>query len=272
MARLNTLTLGLVLTLFTTFIQAASIILKIQPSNALPNPNALPPSTHATITAPNGEIVQSSIRKDNSIILESIDTVGSHLLNVYTKDYVFASYRIDTTPDPSSPQTLDTTGRSNDVLISFAAQLFPGTQWSDTGISLLPQNPAPNPNTPADQRTLPVSTLTFVPRVVGAKNFYEDRPAFNPISLLKSPMVLLGIVGLAFTFGMPKLLENMDPEMREEYEQMQKKSPTAAIGRAMQGGSPAGGDFDLAGYLAGTGKKEAAPASDGAAGVRERKR
>lgn len=85
-------------------------------------------------------------------------------------------------------------------------------------------------------------------------------------------MVLLGIVGLAFTFGMPKLLENMDPEMREEYEQMQKKSPTAAIGRAMQGGSPAGGDFDLAGYLAGTGKKEAAPASDGAAGVRERKR
>lgn len=267
MARFNILLLGSILT-FTTAVQAASIILKIQPSNALPNPNALPPSTHATITAPNGEIVQSSIRKDNSIILEPINTVGSHLLNIYTKDFIFASYRIDTTPDPSSPQTIDTPGRPNDVLISFAAQLFPGTQWSDTGVSLLPQNPAPNPNSPADQRTLPVTTLTFAPRVVNAKNFYEDRPAFNPMSLLKSPMVLLGIVGLAFTFGMPKLLENMDPEMKAEYEEMQKKSPTAAIGRAMQGGSPAGGDFDLAGYLAGSGKKEAASGSEGAENIR----
>jgi len=53
-------------------------------------------------------------------------------------------------------------------------------------------------------------------------------------------------------------MENMDPEMRAEYEEMQKKGPTAAIGRAMGGGAApsAGGEsFDLAGFLAGQ-KKE----------------
>ena len=71
-------------------------------------------------------------------------------------------------------------------------------------------------------------------------------------------MVLLGGVALAFTFGIPKLLENMDPEMRQEYEEMQQKGPTAAIGKAMSGQGPASGgasNFDLAGYLAGQ-KKE----------------
>lgn len=85
-------------------------------------------------------------------------------------------------------------------------------------------------------------------------------------------MILLGIVALAFTFGMPKLMENMDPEMKAEYEEMQKKGPTAAIGRAMNGGSPSGGDFDLAGYLAGSGKKEAPSTNEGASSLRERKR
>lgn len=269
MARLGGLVI-ILLSIFASTLRAASVILKIQPSNVLPNPNALPPSTHATITAPNGEVVQSSIRKDNTIILDPINTLGSHLLNIYSRDYLFASYRIDTNLDPSSLSASDAANDEKAVLISFAAQLFPGTHWSDTGVSLLPQNPAPNPNSPVEQRSLPVRSLTFAPRVIATRNFYEDRPAFNPLSLLKNPMILLGIVALAFTFGMPKLMENMDPEMRAEYEEMQKKGPTAAIGRAMNGGTPSGGDFDLAGYLAGSGKKEASAESAG--GLRDKKR
>lgn len=270
MTRFGASTIAL-LAIFTTTLQAASITLRIQPSNLLPNPNALPPSTHATIVAPNGEVVQSSIRKDNTIVLDPITTIGSHLLSIYARDVVFASYRIDTNFDPSSPLSSGKATQASDVLISFAAQLYPGTQWSDTGLSLLPQNPAPNSDAPNDQRSLPVASLTIAPRVLSAKNFYEDRPAFNPLSLLKSPMVLLGIVGLLFTFGMPKLMENMDPEMKAEYEEMQKKGPTAAIGRAMQGETPAGGNFDLASYLAGSGKKEA-PTTDGANNIRGGKR
>ncbi|KAK5951154.1 hypothetical protein OHC33_007907 [Knufia fluminis] len=245
---------------------AASIVLKISPSNVLPNPNALPPSTHATITSPNGAILRSSLRKDNSIVFPEIPSVGSHLLNIYTKDYVFASYRIDTTPNLATTDTTHEDG-SSAVLISFAAQLFPGTQWSDTGLSLIPQQQDASSST--GMSTRPQASLTIYPKVLGAKNFYEVRQGFSPLSLLKNPMILLAIVALAFTFGMPKLMENMDPEMKAEYEEMQKKGPTAALGRAMGGGGPAtsaGESFDLAGYLAGQ-KKE----GGGAEGVRGKK-
>ena len=236
------------------YVSAASIVLKIQPSPALPNPNALPPSTHATITSPNGAILRSSLRKDNSIVFSEIPSIGSHLLSIYTKDYSFATYRIDTTPD------LSTSTDHSSILISFAAQLFPGTQWSDTGLSLIPQQQ--DASSPAGMSTRAQASLTIYPKVLGIKSFYEARPAFSPLSLLKNPMILLAVVALAFTFGMPKLLENMDPEMKAEYDEMQKKGPTAAIGRAMgsaSGGPSAGGDsFDLASYLAGQKKEDGA--------------
>lgn len=214
------------------------------------NPNSLPPSTHATLTSPNGLVLRSPIRKDNSIVFDDVHTIGSHLLSTYTRDYVFASYRIDTSPDMTS------TGAGSEaestVLITLAAQLYPGTQWSDTGANLIPYQP--DVSSPAGQSIRPQSTITIAPRVMSQKQFYETRAGFSPLSLLKNPMILLAVVALAFTFGMPKLMENMDPEMRAEYEEMQKKGPTAAIGRAMSGQGPASSgaeNFDLAGYLAG---------------------
>ena len=91
------------------------------------------------------------------------------------------------------------------------------------------------------------------------------------LSLLKNPMVLMGIVGLGFTIGMPKLMENMDPEMKAEYEEMQKKSPVGAVGRAMQGQGGGSQGFDLAGFLAGKGATTGASSGSGE-GIRERKR
>lgn len=85
----------------------------------------------------------------------------------------------------------------------------------------------------------------------------------------------MGVVAMAFTFGMPKLMENMDPEMRAEYEEMQKKGPAGAIGRAMQGGGGGGGGpaegFDLAGFLAGSQTKTSS-SNTGGGDIRERKR
>lgn len=246
---------SVLLLLLCNIVYAARITLQIHPSNILTNPNSLPPSTHATLTAPNGVVLRAPIRKDNNILIEDIQTVGSHLLSIYTRDYVFASYRIDTTPDLTSTGS-GSEGQSS-VLINFAAQLFPGTQWSDTGVNLVPSQP--DASSPSGQSARPQTSITIAPRIVSQKEFYETRAGFSPLSLLKNPMILLAIVALAFTFGMPKLMENMDPETRAEYEEMQKKGPTAAIGRAMNGQGPASsstGNFDLAGYLAGQ-KQEA---------------
>ena len=74
------------------------------------------------------------------------------------------------------------------------------------------------------------------------------------------------------------MLENMDPEMREEYEQMQKKSGSGMLGKMAQaqsgGGGGAGADgFDMAGWLAGKSTGASTTASGGAGGsdIRERK-
>lgn len=80
-------------------------------------------------------------------------------------------------------------------------------------------------------------------------------------------MILLGVVALAITFGMPKMMESMDPEMKEEFENMQKKSPVSGMTRAMAGQGAAGsavGGFDLAGWMAGAQQGQPGSKSSGA--------
>jgi hypothetical protein len=76
------------------------------------------------------------------------------------------------------------------------------------------------------------------------------------VSILKNPMILMGLVSMVLVFGMPKLLENMDPEMRAEFEAQQK---SGGISNMMRGGEPAAnplGNFDMAAYLAGSDKQD----------------
>ncbi|KAL8727140.1 MAG: hypothetical protein Q9166_006236 [cf. Caloplaca sp. 2 TL-2023] len=84
-------------------------------------------------------------------------------------------------------------------------------------------------------------------RVKGLRGYYEQRQGFELMGLLKSPMILMALVGLAMVFGMPYLLENMDPEMKKEFEEQQKKS---VLGNAAGAGNPLQ-SFDMAGWMAG---------------------
>ena len=229
---------------------AVSIRISIPPSTLLPNPNVLPASTHATLSTANGPELKAIIRKGNYIEFPSIPTSGSHLLNIYSRDYTFAPYRIDI-----SPTTSEITG---------AFESYRGTQWSDHGVALTPGGE-------------PTKALTLTAKVLAKKQFYETRQGFSVMSLLKNPMILMGVVALGFTFGMPKLMESMDPEMKAEYEEMQKKSPVASITRAMQGGGGGGDGFDVAGFLAGSGQQSSgggatSGSTKGSGDIRERKR
>ncbi|KAL8903248.1 MAG: hypothetical protein Q9171_007466 [Xanthocarpia ochracea] len=104
------------------------------------------------------------------------------------------------------------------------------------------------------------------------------------MGLLKSPMILMALVGLGMVFGMPYLLENsrslfhrgylslllpfkfisgsrtfkwdemanvwlviVDPEMKKEFEEQQKSS---VVGNVAGGGNPLS-SFDMAGWMAG---------------------
>ncbi len=232
----------------------ASLRVQILASNVLPNPNTLPASTHATLTSGSGEILTAVLRKGNYFEFPDVSTPGSHLLDIYSRDYVFAAYRIDVAR-PSG---------SSAALITGAWETYRGARWEDRGVALVAS---------------PTEQLDMSAKVLSRRNFYEQRQGFNPMSLLKNPMILMGAVALAFTFGMPKLMENMDPEMRAEYEEMQKKSPVGGITRAIQGGGTGGAaeSFDLAGFLAGSGgggggNGKTSGTDKGSDGIRERKR
>lgn len=107
---------------------------------------------------------------------------------------------------------------------------------------------------------------TITARAVGQRNFYEVRQGFSPASLLKNPMILLAIVALGMTFGLPYLIENMDPETRAEFEQAQKQGGLASL---VSGGStdkkpaPNPANFDLAGWMAGQQAKGSEPEARG---------
>lgn len=104
-------------------------------------------------------------------------------------------------------------------------------------------------------------------------------------------MILFAVVALAFTLGMPKLMQNstpilacptgiahadallVDPELRAEFEKHSRTSPISGATRnAMQGGGGGPGNFDLAGWMAGASPgpiASAEAASEGAATERE---
>ena len=60
-------------------------------------------------------------------------------------------------------------------------------------------------------------------------------------------MILMALFSMVLVFGMPYLLDNMDPEAKAEFEQIQKESPLGkASNPAMQLQN-----FDFASWMAG---------------------
>ncbi len=77
-------------------------------------------------------------------------------------------------------------------------------------------------------------------------------------------MILMALFSLAMIVGMPYLLENMDPESRAEFEQMQKQNPLA------NAANPAAAlNFDFASWMAGRGNEQDDDASAKRSGPKE---
>lgn len=100
----------------------------------------------------------------------------------------------------------------------------------------------------------------FEGKVAAGKEYLMERSGFSPLSILKNPMILIAIVSMGIVFGMPYLMDNMDPEMREEFEARSKTGPLAGGPQA----NPLQG-FDAAAWLAGSApkKSDSAPAAQG---------
>jgi len=72
-------------------------------------------------------------------------------------------------------------------------------------------------------------------------DYFEPEKGFSIFSLLKNPMVLMMLVSAGIMLGMPKLMEGLDPEEKEQMrKQMQAQTnPTEMLSQMFGGG---GGD------------------------------
>ncbi|KAI1269801.1 Cys/Met metabolism PLP-dependent enzyme-domain-containing protein [Xylariaceae sp. FL1019] len=213
-------------------ISAATITLSIPPQTNLLNPNTLPASTHATLNSL-GVSYSAPLTTQNTFVFRNV-TPGSYLGDVHSGTYGFAPLRVDLLPEGETVKVWET---------------FRGNDWENKGEEVTKISGA------------------FPVKALGAKVPFTERGSFSIMSILKNPMILMGLVSLVLFVVMPKMVDNMDPETRAEFEEQAQKNPMNSI---MSGGNPgAGSNFDMAGFLAGqssSSKDEAAEPGSGNGG------
>ncbi|KAF2840439.1 hypothetical protein M501DRAFT_1002792 [Patellaria atrata CBS 101060] len=208
---------------FLAFLSSSSAIqlsVLINPSALLPNPSVLPASTHASLHS-SGPEIDVPLTRQNTFEFDNL-TAGSYLLTVYSRDFIFEPLRVDVAGEPGK----ETVG---------VWQTFRGNEWDNKGEKR------------GEGRAGTGAPIVTEVRVVAPKEFYQERGGFNLLGFLKSPMILMALFSMAMIFGMPYLMENMDPETKAEFEEMQKASPLASAN------NPAAQlqNFDLASWMAG---------------------
>ncbi|KAH6670037.1 hypothetical protein B0J14DRAFT_597745 [Halenospora varia] len=212
-------------TIFASLATATNILITIPPSPQIPHPSSLPPSTHATLTTL-GALHKAPLRVDNMFSFRNV-TPGSYLLDVHCHTHAFAPLRVDV----HSAAFLQEGAGVKEVE---AWGTFRGNEWNNKGEVVGVKSEG--------------GKWEFDVRVLGGKEYFLERAGFSPLSLLKNPMILIAGFSMAIVFGMPYLMDNMDPEMRAEFEERQKSGP-------LGGGQSANAlqNFDLAAMLAGAG-------------------
>ncbi|KAI1179476.1 hypothetical protein F4777DRAFT_574783 [Nemania sp. FL0916] len=258
------------LVLAASYASAATVRLSVPASAQIPNPAALPASTHATLTAL-GHSYGAPLTVDNAFVFRNVSP-GSYLADVHCGTHGFAPLRVDVLSIASgadkngnikSSGSGDGDGEGDGDVRLRVWETFRGNDWANTGEEIRPEVNA-------------AGVSAFPVKVLGNKVYYTERGSFNVLSILKNPMILMGLVSLALFVGMPKLVENMDPEMRAEFEEQSKKNPMNSLMGGPQPGSNPMGNFDMAGFLAGqgsgSGSKEEPATSSGNGGKKGGKR
>jgi ER membrane protein complex subunit 7 len=204
---------------------AARLHFSIPSSTIVPAPASLPSSTILTLTDL-GKTFTAHLQRDNTFLLRNVPD-GSYVLDIICKDYEFNHYRVDVSGDSTS-----------------VWQSFQGNEWENKGPQL---SGSPFVSISHSPRRHKLTAQELLPKAT--KNYYEARQGFSPASLLKNPMILLAIVSLGLMVGIPYMIENMDPEMKAEFEESQRSGKIGADGPAMPTNPLK--DFDMATWMAG---------------------
>jgi hypothetical protein len=146
---------------------ASSLAITIPSSNILPNPHVLPPTTHATLTT----LPSSQTSQKKSVLSAPLtssagfvfpEVVGtsrkeSYLLDIRSREYVFAPYRVDVAADGSILGIWET---------------FRGNQWDNRGAEkyMASVGGISSSHQPGDH------DVSVDAKVIARRGFYEERP------------------------------------------------------------------------------------------------
>ncbi|OJD31536.1 uncharacterized protein BKCO1_4700036 [Diplodia corticola] len=262
--RLSTATAAVLAASTSTVVSAANLTFAVVAPHAALLPGgsgaaaaaSLPASTHATLHA-RGPALSAPLRRDGTFAFVDV-APGSYLLSVHARDHVFENLRVDVEVAADYGGDDNKKEGATGVEKVRAWQTFRGNEWANRGEKRGESTATATAATGGAQMMAEV-------RVVGRKEYYQERSGFSPLAFLKNPMILMGVFSLALIVGMPYLMDNMDEETKAEFEEMQKNSPL--------GQNPASQlqNFDLASFLAG--KKEDQPqqsSQSGGNGARKR--
>ncbi|CAK7266856.1 hypothetical protein SEPCBS57363_002303 [Sporothrix epigloea] len=208
--------------------------------------SAIPSWTRATLESGDGrQFVSAPITASGKLVFANV-TAGSFLGEVHCSTHVFGPLRVDVAEESGAENA------GTNWLVTRVTQTYRGNDWANQGEVLQRVLPANSASSSAS--ATPSPTFLVAPLSMGTKSYYSERSKFNVLSLLKNPMILMALVAMGVMFGLPKILDQMDPEMRADFEERQKTNPVNSLLGVGGGPTPSGGNFDMAAYLAGSGK------------------
>ncbi|KAL2019435.1 hypothetical protein VTK56DRAFT_9640 [Thermocarpiscus australiensis] len=226
-----------------------TITLRIPPHPLLPNPHTLPSSTRATLSSL-GKALAAPLSTVNTFVFRNV-TPGSYLVDVHCPTHAFVPLRLDLAAargdaaadgDTREDGQEEKKKKKKGGLSVAAWETYRGNDWGNKGEAV-----------PVADEVGRLGGKVVDLQVGGEKGYFMERSRFSLMSIFSNPIILLSLVSMALFFGMPKLVENMDPEMRAEWEERQKDNPMNALlgGASGQQANPLS-DFDMAAFLAGS--------------------
>ncbi|TQS36329.1 hypothetical protein Golomagni_03226 [Golovinomyces magnicellulatus] len=187
----------------------------------------LPPSTHATLTTLS-QTYSAPLSTRGNFNFKNVSS-GSYLLEVYCHSFSFAPLRVDVREEGYSLDDLEYVQVWN---------TFRGNEWENKGeiVNVIKEEEGTS------------KRYSFEVQLLATKKYIMERPGFSPLNMLKNPMILMAILTMVVVFGMPYLMDNLDPELKAEFNEAQKPSSTSSSApNPLQ-------NFDAAAWLAGSGK------------------
>ncbi|KAI0998811.1 hypothetical protein K3495_g9383 [Podosphaera aphanis] len=202
------------------YVSAVELRPFILPSPVLFNAATLPASTHATLTTLS-QTYTAPLRLAGDFYFSNV-TTGSYLMEIYCHTHFFPPRRVDVHE-----------GERPDVQVWGT---FRGNEWDNKGeaIEMVSKVEGNKKN------------FSFAVSPLAKKEYFNERLGFSPLSLLKNPMILIAGLTMLIVFGMPYLMDHIDPELKTEFEERQKSSAdNPATANPLQ-------NFDAAAWLAGS--------------------